>query len=106
MLKRCNIANAHPFLSFPAAVKSANANMSTATIIEPAGAEKRIETIIPSAAQTTETTAEQIMTDLKLLKIRMEERAGKMISAEVKREPAIFIASTMITAVTRAISVL
>lgn len=40
----------------------------------------------------------------KLLNIRMADSAGKITSAEISREPTRFIASTMMTATTTAIS--
>ena len=58
----------------------------------------------PASAQHTESTAEQIVTERKLLKSRMADMAGKIIRAEISRDPTRFIASTMITAITVAIS--
>ena len=52
-------------------------------MVEPTGVPARIEISIPKNAQTTEITAEQIVTDLKLLNILIADRAGKMISAEI-----------------------
>ena len=79
--------------------------ISTATIVAPTGVDRRIETRIPSDALVTEIIPLQIITDLKFLKILMAERAGKTTSAEIKREPTRFIASTIIidviTAITR-----
>ena len=54
------------------------AKMSTATIVEPTGVPARIETSIPSEAQVTDKHAEQIVTDLKLLKTRIEDNAGTL----------------------------
>ena len=51
----------------------------------------------------TANTAENTVTDLKLLKSLMAESAGKMIRAEISSEPTRFMASTMITAMTTAI---
>ena len=56
------------------------------------------EAIIPNAAQTTAIVAELRITPLKLLKMRMDETAGKTIIAEVSREPTRLIARTIITA--------
>ena len=50
-----------------------------------------------------EMTAEQITAFLKLLKSRIAESAGKMMSAEIKREPTRFIARTIMIAVITAI---
>ena len=61
---------------------------------------------IPIIAQVTEIIAELIITEKKLLKILIAERAGKMISAEIRSAPTRFIASTITTAVITAIRVL
>ena len=78
--------------------------MSTATIVEPTGVLQRMEMRIPSSAQVTERTAEHKVTPRKLLNRRIALMAGKMIRAEISRDPTRFIASTMITAMTTAIS--
>ena len=56
--------------------------MSVMTIVDPTGVSMRIETMIPASAQTTEITAEQIVTERKLLKTLIDESAGKMTSAD------------------------
>ena len=76
-----------------------NANKSVATIVLPTGVPAKIETKSPKTEHATETAAEQIVTDLKLLNTRIAERAGKITSAEIKREPTRFIASTIIIAI-------
>lgn len=80
-----------------------NTTISTATITEPTGADARIEITIPRAVHITDVTAEQIITPLKLLKSRIADSGGKIISAEVSSEPTRFIANTIITAVITAI---
>ena len=77
-----------------------NAAISVMTIVDPVGVPQRIERIIPVKAQKTEITAEQIVTDLKLLKILIAERAGKITRADTRSDPTRFIARTMITAIT------
>ena len=77
--------------------------MSTATIVAPTGVFIRMEMMMPSDAQKTERHAEQMVTDLKLLKIRIAERAGKITSAEINSEPTRFMASTMMSAIMMAI---
>ena len=62
-----------------------------------------MEMINPVTEHSTEIIAEEIVTDLKLLKSFMEQRAGKITSAEIKREPTRFIASTTIIAMITAI---
>ena len=61
---------------------------------------------IPVTAQITAMTAELIITEKKLLNILIAERAGKMMSAEIRSAPTRFIASTITTAVITAIRVL
>ena len=75
-----------------------NTKRFVVTIVEPTGVPAKIDTIIPKAAQTTEITAENTVTLRKFLKIRIEERAGKIISAVISKEPTKFIAKTIITA--------
>jgi hypothetical protein len=79
------------------------ATISTATIVEPTGAEARMETRMPVSAQNTDSIAEQIVTALKLLNILIADNAGKITKAETNKEPTRFMASTTITATTTAI---
>lgn len=72
-------------------------------MVEPTGVSKRIDERMPNIAQKTDITAEKRMTDLKFLKNRMDERAGKMIRAEIKREPTRFMARTITMAIITAI---
>ena len=81
-----------------------NATKSAATIVEPTGVPARIEIKSPATEHTTLTHAEQIVTDLKLLKTRIAERAGKITRAEIRSDPTRFIASTIITAIITAIA--
>ena len=73
-------------------------------MVAPAGVSERMETQRPKNAQITENVPEQITTDLKFLNRRMAERAGKIISAVIKREPTSLMARTITTAVTVAMS--
>ena len=72
-------------------------------MVEPTGVSKRIDERMPNIAQKTDIKAEKRMTDLKFLKSRMDERAGKMIRAEIKREPTRFMARTITMAIITAI---
>lgn len=72
-------------------------------MVEPTGVSKRIDERMPNIAQKTDITAEKRMTDLKFLKSRMDERAGKTIRAEIKREPTRFMARTITMAIITAI---
>ena len=72
-------------------------------MVEPTGVSKRIDERMPNIAQNTDTTAEKRMTDLTFLKSFMDERAGKMIRAEIKREPTRFMARTITMAIITAI---
>ena len=60
--------------------------------------------MIPDKVHTTENTAENMVTDLKLLYILMAESAGNIMSADTKSEPTRFMASTIITAITMAVT--
>lgn len=59
-----------------------------------------MESKSPIVEQTVEKITEKIVTDLKLLKILIAERAGNISRAEIKSEPTRFIARTIIIAVT------
>ena len=78
--------------------------MSAKTIVGPTGVPAIIEANIPEAVQVTDKIAEQIVTDLNDLKMRIALNAGKIIKAEIRSEPTRFIARTMMTAVTTAIN--
>ena len=86
----------------PAREKPQKQNRSTITMVAPTGVEARIEMKIPKVAHTTEITAEQRITLLKLRNTLMADSAGNIIRAEVSSAPTRFIASTIITAVTTA----
>lgn len=88
----------------PAIVQIINALKSAATIVLPTGVPAKIEIKRPAVEQITEMTAEQIVTERKLLKILIAERAGKITSAEIKRDPTRFMARTIITAIIIAIT--
>ena len=81
-----------------------NAAMSAITIVDPTGVLQMIERTIPASAQNTERIAENIVTDLKLLKILIADNAGKITSADTRSEPTRFIARTIMTAMTVAIT--
>ena len=85
-------------------MQTRKAAKSAATIVEPTGVPAKIEIKSPDIEQIDESTAEQIVTERKLLKILIAERAGKIIKAEIKSEPTRFIASTIITAMMIAIT--
>lgn len=85
------------------ALKIPNTTMFTATMVAPTGVAAKMEIKIPTTAQNTAITAEDKITDKKLLKILMEETAGKIINADINKEPTSFIASTIIVAVITAI---
>ena len=76
---------------------------STATIVEPTGVPVRMDISMPAREDTTDRIAESIVTCLKLRKILIADRAGKITSADMSNDPTRFIASTMITAMMTAI---
>lgn len=90
--------------SIPTKLASANTTIFMQTMVAPTGVEANIEMKIPTAEQITEITAEAKITARKLLKILIAERAGKIIKAEIKREPTKFIANTITEAVITAIN--
>ena len=69
------------------------------------GVENRMESRSPNMDPATDSTAEQIVTARKLRNSRMAERAGKIIRAEISSAPTSFMASTMTTPLTAAISI-
>ena len=75
-------------------------------MVEPTGVPPRIDITIPVSAQVTDKTADKMVTFKKLLKILMAESAGKMIRADIRREPTRFMASTITAAVISAVKVL
>lgn len=77
---------------------------STATIVEPTGVPASIEIRIPARAQIIDDTAEKIVTLLKLFKMLIADNAGNITKADISNEPTKFIARTIITAITVAIS--
>ena len=90
----------------PNALQIAKPKMSAATIVGPTGVPARTDTKRPSTAPKTENMQAKIVTFLKLFRNCIAEVAGKIIKAEIKREPTRFIASTMITATNVAIMIL
>ena len=76
---------------------------SATTIVGPTGDSTIIEINMPNVVLITEITAEQIVTDLNVLNMRIALSAGKMIKAEINKEPTKVIARTIVTAVTTAI---
>ena len=88
----------------PIAKKTMKAMMSAKTMVGPTGVPAIMEAKIPTAVQTTDKIAEQIVTDLNDLKILIALSAGKIINAEINNEPTKFIAKTIMTAVTTAIN--
>lgn len=82
----------------------AKARISAATTVAPTGVDETIETVIPTSEQTTERHAAKTVTEKNVLNIRIAESAGKTMSAEMRSEPTRFIAITITTATTTAIS--
>ena len=80
--------------------------ISAHTIVGPTGVSNKIDAMMPIAVQSTDMTAEQIVTDLNDLNILIALKAGKIIKAEMSNEPTRFIAKTMIIAVITAITML
>lgn len=79
-------------------------SISAATTVGPTGVENIIEIMIPPPAHMTEMMAAVNVTARKLLQTLIADRAGNMTRAEMRSEPTRSIASTIITAITTAIS--
>ena len=77
--------------------------MSATTIVGPIGVPIRIEIRKPVIVHTTEVITEHIVTERKLLNMRIDDSAGKIISADTSSEPTRFIASTITTAIITAV---
>ena len=90
----------------PMSIHIPNASISVAAIVGPMGRSKRSADKNPSRAQTADRIQENMTTPRKLFIIRIADRAGKIIRAEMRSEPTSFIAITIITAVTVAIRIL
>ena len=60
----------------------------------------------PKTKQKTESIAELIVTDLKVLNSRIDVRAGKIISEEISIEPISLMPSTIVIAVKTAVNIL
>lgn len=66
-----------PPFRIPNRENRAKAAMSTATMVDPTGVPARMDIRIPINAQITESMAEHMVTDRKLLNRRMADSAGK-----------------------------
>ena len=97
-----NTHNTHLLITAESNLQITKMKMSMMTIVEPTGVPATIDARIPVIAPNTDMEQEETITFLKLLKSNIAETEGKMIRAEIKREPTRFIASTMITAMTAA----
>ena len=65
----------------PIREKIRNTRICATTMVEPTGVESSMEATMPTAEDTTEITAEQITTRLKLLNTRIAESAGNTTSS-------------------------
>ena len=72
----------------------------------PVGTEMKKVIPSPIKKQAIETITEQIVTERKLLHTRIEVSDGKIIRLDISSAPISLIPITMITAVSRAISIL
>ena len=78
----------------------------TITTLAPVGVSREYDAHIPTKKQQTDKTPEQMITDLNFLQIRIEDNAGKIMSAEIKSVPIILIPITIVSAVSKEITVL
>ena len=77
-----------------------------ATTDAPAGVDHTNDASIPKKKHTTETIAETSTTPRKLRQTRMDVKAGKIIRLEMSIAPITRIPTTMVNAVSSAISIL
>ena len=94
------------FLIAPSKPHIRNVTRSATTMVGPMGEAIKSDAVIPTNAWNKEMQAAQTVTCLNVLKMRIAERAGKITKADTKSAPKRFIATTTVTAVTMAISVL
>ena len=80
--------------------------ISTATIVAPTGVELSKAKTSPIEEHITLIIPELTTTALKFLNTLIDDKAGKITSAEISKDPTKFIANTTITAVITAINVL
>jgi len=74
-------------LEIPKAIKL------TITMLAPAGVSKAYDATIPQKKQTMDRNAENMMTPRKLLNMRIDDNAGKMIRLEMSSAPHSFAAT-------------
>ena len=84
---------------------SKNAAMLTITTLAPEGSSKAYDAAMPSTKHTTEMTAENTTTALKLRHRRMLVSAGKMMRLDIRSAPIMRMPRTTVTAVSTAITV-
>lgn len=78
--------------------------MSIITIVEPTVVLYKIEMIMPKNDVNTEYITEHIVTVLKLLKIFIADKAGKITKVDISIIPTKFIDKTITVAITIAIT--
>ena len=83
-----------------------NTTAFTITTLAPVGVSREKDAHIPIKKQQIDITPEHIITDLNFLQIRIDDTAGKIISAEINSVPIILIPITIVSAVSRATAVL
>ena len=93
-------------MTAPTAVNPANTRIFTQTMLAPPGVPNSYEITMPAMNVTTEMTAEHTVTALKLLNPLMLHSAGNIIRLEISIEPIMRIPTTIVIAVSSAISML
>ena len=84
---------------------AASMHKCTATSVAPVGRSYTYDRVMEIIKQITDITADDIVTVRKLLNSLIEVIAGKIIKADIIIEPIILIPSTIVTAVSTAISI-
>lgn len=93
-------------LTRPTAQNTRNTSRSTTTTLAPDGVSNAYDSTIPSRKHTTDTTAAHTVTDRNVRHTRMAVSAGKMTRLEMSSAPIMRMPSTMVSAVSRAMSIL
>ena len=78
--------------------------MFTITTLAPAGVEQEYERVSPKKKHTTDSMADEIVTERKVLNTLMDESGGKIKRLDISSAPSSRIPSTIVIAVSTAMT--